>query len=71
MARRGRAKASSVTFMMSLPEGMSDRLDELGDQLDGRPSRQEVIRQILSKHIGEWETTVGIEGPANEPSDGE
>lgn len=61
MAKRGRAKASSITFMMSLTEEMTDRLDAVGDRLDGRPSRQEVLRRMLEEHLSKWEKRVGID----------
>ncbi|WP_167767238.1 hypothetical protein [Jannaschia formosa] len=44
-----------MTFMMSVSEDLADRLDAVGDRLEGRPTRQEVIRRIIEKHIREWE----------------
>ncbi|WP_092779743.1 ribbon-helix-helix protein, CopG family [Jannaschia pohangensis] len=69
MAKRGRAKASSITFMMSLPEEMADRLDAVGDRLEGRPSRQEVIRRMLDEHLSRWEGRVGIDAENAENGD--
>lgn len=70
MTKRGRAKASSITFMMSLTEEMTDRLDAVGDRLDGRPSRQEVLRRMLEEHLSRWEERVGIDARNAQGGDG-
>jgi hypothetical protein len=53
--------------MMSVDEGLADRLDAVGDRLPGRPSRQEVLRRLIERHLAGWEAELGIASDAHRP----